>query len=223
MREQGETYLMDAANGAQDRPRQEAHSLVDALGRTTRLRVLLLIVVFAQLLGLTYMPAERQRARVWMSSNWFQVRIWWWQRADPRPGIRINLAQHGANVPAPGPAGVIAVNNCEGCSLSAAKRFAMALHDQNVPRLYAISRHQEAQRAIKRLKLVCEKAGVQAEFLWDKTGTLHRVLNPYFLPRIYTIDSDGALSWVQRPGEDPPTVALPQKQDTHMSDRRSRP
>jgi hypothetical protein len=205
-------------DAAQEQPRREASSLMDGLGRTTRLRVLLVIVVCTQLLGLTFMPYERSMAEAWVSSKWSRMRTWWWQRHDPLPGVRINLAEHGFRVPAPGPAGLIAVNDCEGCSLAAVERFARALHAQNVPRVYALSRRQEAPRAIVRLKLQCEKAGVQADFLWDKTGTLHRILNPYFLPRAYTLGSDGTLKWVQRPGEEPPATAPPQGRDARLSD-----
>jgi hypothetical protein len=196
---------------------------MERLGRTTRLRILLVIVVCAQLLALTLMPHERNMAMAWVSSNWGRMRVWWWQRHDPRPGVQISLAEHGIRVSAPYPAGIIAVNDCEGCSLAAVEQFASALHTENAPRLYVVSRHQEAQESIERLKLQCDKAGVQAEFLWDKTGTLHRILNPYFMPRAYTLGSDGALKWIQRPGERPHATILPQEHDAPLSEQWSRP
>jgi hypothetical protein len=187
---------------AQERPKEdESPSFLEVLGRANPLRVVLLAVVVVQLVVLAFMPYERRQAWTWLRSTEHRAQAWWLSRHDPRPGAPIRWSDYGLQVPSPGPAGIIALNDCEGCSLRAVYDLAVRLKSQRVTQLYTVAQQRPKPAAIQRMQADCQKLGIEADLLWDRTGALRRDLNAYFLPRAYQLGSTGTLTWVQRPGE----------------------
>jgi hypothetical protein len=189
-------------DGAQEQSRiAEPPPVIEALGRTTRLRIVLLFLVSAQLVVLTFMPYERRVVWTQIRTRQYQLQIWWLGRHDPRPGTGLCWSDYGLQVRSSGPAGIIAIDDCEGCTIRAIHDLAVRLKGRKVKHLYAVVLKPPKPAAIRTIQKDCQKLGIDAEVLWDHSGALRRDLNIYFLPRAYQVGSAGTLTWVQRPGE----------------------
>jgi hypothetical protein len=154
-----------------------------------------------ELLALTAMPYERQQARV-QAGYWVRrASFWWMGQMDPRRGQPIRLADYGMKASGMKPAGVIAIDNCEGCSLRIVHDFAARLRGEGVSELHAFSGKPIRAQAVAAMISDCQREGVRADFTWDRVGALRRLLNPYFLPRAYRLGTEGRLVWAQDAGE----------------------
>src|SRR5204862_327867 len=103
----------------------------EVFGRTSRLRIILVVVVCTELLILTWMPAERRHAQGVFASAKHRLEAWCLSRRDPPPGHLIRIGNYGVKHWVPGPAGIIVISDCEGCSLQAIRDLAARLRLQN--------------------------------------------------------------------------------------------
>lgn len=185
--------------GAQQQsPIRTAPPWVEQFARTTPLRIALLILVIGELLVLTLMPYERDHAGLMLLRYYRRAQIAWLMRSDPVTGHRLTAADIGLRPPA-GAMGVIAVSDCEGCSLRGVREFAQRLNDQHVTRLCIVSPQKPSPEGAQLMREQCQKLGVRAELVWDRRGVVRRRLNVFFTPRGYIIGPAGRLAWVQHP------------------------
>jgi hypothetical protein len=184
----------------QSSPRANVSTSVEQFGRTTPLRVVLLVVVVGELLALSRMPNERMAARNTLLRQYYHARTAWLMRGDPPLGQPLATSDVGLRV-APGAAGIIAISDCTGCSLRAVHDFAERLQTRHIGQLYAFSPREPTPKSRELMQNQCRRAGVQAELTWDRRGAARRRLNAFFAPRACIISATGRLDWLQRPGQ----------------------
>ena len=187
-------------------PDRTAPPSLDQLGRTTPLRIALLVLVVGELLVLTFMPYERLEARLMLLRQYNHVRLAWLTRSDPALGRPLDTSRLGLQV-VPEAAGIIAISDCTGCSLRAVQDFARWLGARHISHLYVLSPRKPTRKSTELMRKQCKQVGVQAVLAWDRRGAARQQLNAFYAPRAYMISAAGRLAWLQRPGEPLPPEA----------------
>jgi hypothetical protein len=168
-------------------------------------------IVAVQYAALASMPYERTLATNQFKRGVGQLWAAWNGLRDPAVGTPIQLGRARLTERlASAPAGLIVLSACEGCSARAAAEWAGSLQSRHIAQLYIVSRKQAVGPSRRDLERSCAALKVRPTFVWDQSGTAHRELNAYFVPRCYRLVRGAVLEWLQKPGEPiPPPVRTP--------------
>lgn len=166
-------------------------------------------IVAVQYAALAWMPYERTLVTNQVKRGIGHLWTTWNGRHDPAVGTPIQLGRARLTQRlASGSAGLIVLSACEGCSARAAEEWAGSLQSRHIPQLYIVSRKQPVGPSRRDLERSCAALKVRPTFIWDQSGTAHKELNAYFVPRCYRLARGAVLEWLQKPGEPIPTAVL---------------
>jgi len=187
----------------------QATTLLDDLGRPSRLRLGLLVVVLIQLALLGMLAKERDVGWAVVKEKLGAVRVWYNVHHDLPVGSSIDPLSLGTVSMTSSRTGVIVLASCEACGLRATTEWARVLQGEKVHHLYVVTRYRPTPRGQTLATQTCRAFGVEPSFLWDRKGRISDRLNAFFLPRCYRFDAGGTLRWAQHWGEAAPALIVP--------------